>query len=347
MRAARSSILPVRGQIMHTFSTRAAGALALTAGLAASAAQAQQTAPRPTDQSVSEDKLFQQLDRVTGRVSIPDQKSGVLIQPAGRTFREAQTDYLPTLTAVAVFGMLAIIIAFYLIKGRIRLRRGFAGLTIVRFRGYERFGHWLTASSFLILAFTGMNTALGRTLLLPMMSASAYASMTETLKAVHNYVAFAFMAGILYTFVIWVKDNILSRPDIEWIKEAGGLFNGKHIPAEKFNFGQKIMFWSVIILGGALSITGIQLLFPFKWLGIEGMQVALVIHSALAILFFATILAHIYIGTLGMEGAFDAMGNGRVDVEWAKEHHSLWAEDALAKQTPKPAEPGGKAVPAE
>lgn len=102
------------------------------------------------------------------------------------------------------------------------------------------------------------------------------------------------------------------------------------------------------MLGGALSITGVQLLFPFKWLGIEGMQIALVIHSLVAIFFIAAILAHIYIGTLGMEGAFEAMGSGRVDVNWAKEHHSLWAEEALAKQTPEPeAGDARKVAPAE
>lgn len=326
---------------------RRAGALALgAASLAADVALAQ-PAPRPTDSAVTEDKLFQQLDRVTGRVSIPDARSGVLIQPEGRTFRKAQAEYLPMLSAVAIFGMLAIIAIFYLVKGRIRLSKGFSGATITRFKGYERFGHWLTAVSFLILAFTGTNTAVGRRVLLPLMSESAFASMTETLKTVHNYVAFAFMAGVLYTFVIWVKDNILSRADIEWIKNAGGLFNGKHIPAEKFNYGQKIMFWCVILLGGGLSATGIQLLFPFKWFGIEGMQWALVIHSMLGIFFFATILAHIYIGTLGMEGAFDAMGSGRVDVNWAKEHHSIWAEQQLAKETPRVAGADARIAPAE
>ena len=329
---------------MSTFSTRAAGALTF-AGLA-TAAQAQDVV-RPTAQSLSEDKLFQQLDRVTGRVSIPDQKSGVLIQPQGRMFREAQTEYLPLLSAVAIFGMLAVIAAFYLIRGRLRLAKGFSGWTITRFRGYERFGHWLTAVSFLILAFTGTNTAVGRRVLLPLMDERTFAAMTETLKTIHNFVAFAFMAGVLYTFVIWVKDNILSRADIIWIENLGGLFNGKHIPAEKFNFGQKIMFWCVVLLGGGLSITGIQLLFPFKWFGIEGMQIALVIHSMLGIFFFATILAHIYIGTLGMEGAFSAMGSGQVDVNWAKEHHSLWAEEQLAVEKPRPADGDPRAVPAE
>lgn len=330
------------GRGAAAWSATAAGVAAgLAAGFAASAAQAQ-VVYKPTQDAVKEQQLLQKLDQVTGRVSIPDGRAGVLIQPQGRTFREAQTQWMPTIAMIAIFGMLLIVAAFYFLKGRIRLRHGFSGLTIVRFAGIERFAHWLTASSFLILAFTGLNTAFGRSLLLPLMSERAFASMTETLKVVHNYTGFAFMAGIVLVTVLWIKDNFLSRPDIAWIKEFGGLFNGKHIPADKFNFGQKVMFWSVVLLGGALSATGLQLLFPFRWMAIDGMQWALSIHALLGVLFFATIIAHIYIGTLGMEGAFDAMGSGRVDVNWAKEHHSLWAEEALKKQTP---EPSGAARP--
>lgn len=326
---------------------RALRSLPLTPGVASFAAAAQAQSQPPARQSVTEDKLFQQLERVTGRVSIPDAKAGMLIQPEGRTFRAVQEQYLPMLSLVAILGMAAFIAAFFLVKGRIRLSRGFSGFTITRFKGYERFAHWLTAISFLILAFTGGNTAVGRRFLLPIIDERSFASITEMSKTVHNYVAFAFIAGVLITFVIWVKDNILSRADIEWIRNAGGLFSGKHIPAEKFNFGQKIMFWCVILLGGGLAATGIQLLFPFRWFGIEGMQFALMIHSALGIFFFATILAHIYIGTLGMEGAYDAMGSGRVDVNWAKEHHSMWAEEQLAVEKPRPVGAEARIVPAE
>jgi formate dehydrogenase subunit gamma len=322
-----------------------AAAAGVAAGFAATATQAQ-VVYKPTQDAVTEKQLLQKLDQVTGRVSIPDARAGVLIQPQGRTFREAQTEWMPTIAAVAIFGMLAIVVAFYLLKGRIRLRHGFSGLTIVRFGGIERFAHWLTASSFLILAFTGLNTAFGRSLLLPLMSERAFASMTETLKVVHNYTGFAFIAGVVLVTVLWIKDNFLSRADIEWIKEFGGLFNGKHVPADKFNFGQKVMFWSVVLLGGALAVTGLQLLFPFRWMAIDGMQWALAIHALFGVLFFASIIAHIYIGTLGMEGAFDAMGSGRVDVNWAKEHHALWAEDALKTQTPEP-DPAARPMPAE
>ena len=69
-----------------------------------------------------------------------------------------------------------------------------------------------------------------------------------------------------------------------------------------------------------------------------------VIHAIISILFIALILGHIYMGTLGMEGAFEAMGTGEVDLNWAAEHHDLWLAEALAKE--RSAEPLGQPTPA-
>jgi formate dehydrogenase subunit gamma len=161
-------------------------------------------------------------------------------------------------------------------------------------------------------------------------------------------------------FVMWVVHNIPNRTDWVWIKQGGGIFTKSHPPAKKFNFGQKIIFWSVIVLGASVSASGLSLLFPFEMpmfaktfaimnnvglsealdLGMlstemspqEEMQFAQAWHAIVAFVMMAMIMAHIYIGTLGMEGAYDAMGSGEVDEEWARQHHSLWYEDVKAKQ---------------
>ena len=65
------------------------------------------------------------------------------------------------------------------------------------------------------------------------------------------------------------------------------------------------------------------------------MQIAQIVHAVVAVLFIAVMLAHIYIGTIGMEGAFEAMGEGTVDVNWAKQHHSLWLEEEMQAQPDK------------
>jgi formate dehydrogenase subunit gamma len=95
-----------------------------------------------------------------------------------------------------------------------------------------------------------------------------------------------------------------------------------------------------------VAVTGYLLMFPFYTSGIEGMQIAQVVHSIVAVLFVAAMIAHVYIGTIGMEGAFEAMGSGTVDVNWAKEHHSLWLQQQHPREVTGGARPPA-AVPAE
>jgi formate dehydrogenase subunit gamma len=135
---------------------------------------------------------------------------------------------------------------------------------------------------------------------------------------------------------LWIKDNIPSGRDIAWFKAGGGLIGDQHPPSGRFNGGQKLIFWSVILGGAALTISGLMLLFPFQWTDLEGLQLSNIVHGVVGMLMIAVMLAHIYIGSVGMEGAFDAMGSGEVDVNWAKEHHSLWAEEELKKRAGVP-----------
>jgi formate dehydrogenase subunit gamma len=95
-----------------------------------------------------------------------------------------------------------------------------------------------------------------------------------------------------------------------------------------------------------MSLSGWFLLFPYLPANVTALQFWTVIHAVIAMLFIAAMLAHIYIGSIGMEGAFDAMGTGEVDLNWAKEHHALWVEEERAKgQAPSGSAP--RAMPAE
>jgi formate dehydrogenase subunit gamma len=141
---------------------------------------------------------------------------------------------------------------------------------------------------------------------------------------VHNFTSFSFVAGLVLISVTFFEDNFLAKVDIDWLKQGGGFIRNKHAPAGRFNLGEKLVFWLSLVAGVAVSASGFLLLFPFYGTDIPEMQLAQVVHAVVAILFIALILAHIYIGTLGMEGAFEAMATGEVDLNWAKEHHDLW-----------------------
>jgi formate dehydrogenase subunit gamma len=298
----------------------------------------------PNASAVKEQQLLQEMSRIQGRVSIPDQRSSVLIQPEGREWREFRDVTLRWIGGVAILGMVAVLTIFYLIRGMVRLERGRSGRTIVRFNSFERFVHWLTATCFILLAISGLNITFGRPLLLPLIGHDAFSEWSQWAKYAHNYLSFPFTIGVVLIFLMWLGGNIPNRTDIDWIKRGGGIVGHDHPPAYRFNAGQKGVYWIVVIGGGLVSATGYVLLFPFYLSGIEGMQLAQVVHSVVAMLFLAVMLAHIYIGTIGMEGAFEAMGSGTVDVNWAEEHHKLWLEEqnertgARAKPSITPAE---------
>ncbi|HZQ13704.1 MAG TPA: formate dehydrogenase subunit gamma [Pseudolabrys sp.] len=312
-----------------------AGALALTFMIAMTApAPAQQpTSVNPNASAVKEQQLLDQLKTIQGLGTIPDKKSYVLEHPAGRDWREFHNVTLHWIGGIAILGAIALAVIFYLWRGSIKLRSGFSGTTILRFNTFERFVHWLTAVSFIILGISGLNITFGRSLLLPWMGAEAFSTWSEWAKYSHNYLSFAFTIGVILMFLMWVGENFPTAADGEWLSEGGGMFDKEdktHPPAWKFNAGQKILYWLVIFSSVAMMISGFILMFPFYGgLSVGGMQLAEVFHGVIAMLFIALILGHIYIGTIGMEGAFDAMSDGNVDLNWAKEHHSLWVEEEM------------------
>ena len=215
-------------------------------------------------------------------------------------------------------------------------RRAWTGRKILRFTFIERLNHWMTATAFILLALTGLNYIFGKRLLFPLIGPDAFGAWSQWAKYIHNFVSWPFMVGLVLMIVFWIKDNIPNRTDIRWLRAFGGFVGGPHPPARRFNAGQKLIFWSVVIGGVALSVSGLMMLFPFTISGIGGMQIAQYIHAVVGLGLIAVILAHIYIGTLGMEGAYDAMGSGEVDLGWAETHHSLWVAEEQAKNAKGP-----------
>jgi len=292
-----------------------------------------------------------------GTVSIPDKKAGILVDSSGETWRALRNGPLQTYGAYALGGILGLLALFYLVRGRIKIAGGPAGVTIQRFTEFERIGHWLLATSFIILALTGLNILFGRYVLLPVISEEAFHVLSSIGKSIHNYVSLAFAVGLVMTFLTWVWYNIPHPRDLIWFLKGGGVVGSSHPPAKKFNGGQKVLFWLVMLGGLSLILSGLQLLLPyefpffaktFAFLNGFGMnlpaeltanqeqQLAASWHAIVGLVLMVVIIAHIYIGSVGMEGAFDAMGSGEVDVNWAKEHHSIWAEEELAQKGSSP-----------
>jgi formate dehydrogenase subunit gamma len=285
----------------------------------------------PDARAVNEHTLLREFPRIQGTILIPDQQESVLIQPAGRMWDFFHEVLLRPIGVVVIFGMLAVLAGGYFLLGRMRISAGPSGTRVLRFTSFERFCHWLTATSFVVLALTGLNITFGKVALHPLIGPEAFSFVAQYAKYTHNYVSFAFVIGLVLIVTMWIKDNIPRKIDITWLKEGGGFIRSKHPTAGRFNAGEKLVFWFALGAGAAVTVSGYLLIFPFYVTNIAGMQVAQVVHSIIALLFIAVILAHIYIGTLGMEGAFEAMGTGSVDLNWAKEHHGAWLEEEVAK----------------
>lgn len=271
---------------------------------------------------------------VVGTVSIPDKKAGIMVQSEGEAWRVLTQGPLQSVGSWLLLLSVLAIIAYYLIRGRVRVESGLSGRTVQRFSDNERFGHWLSATTFIVLALTGLNLMYGRLVLLPILGPEAFSALTDFGKIAHNYLAFGFMIGLVIMFKNWAKDNMPDATDAVWLAQGGGLFGkkGVHPPAKKFNAGQKFIFWSVMVGGAILTVSGLILLFPFAVTDIYGMQTTQLIHAAVALILIAVMVGHIYIGSLGMQGAFGAVSSGNVEVNWAREHHSLWAKEAIGAE---------------
>jgi formate dehydrogenase subunit gamma len=322
----------------------------------------------------SDSEVYRALRFGTADVTVSSRSPAaeVLIQDRGMWWQEFRAGPLATYGAWLLGGTLVALLVFFALRGRIRIDGKITGEKILRFSSFERFGHWLFAGSFILLGITGLVTLFGRTVLIPLFGHEAFSTLAIASKWIHNNVAWAFMVGLVIIILNWTLHNSPNRHDLVWMAKAGGLFSkGVHPPARKFNAGQKMIFWSCVILGLSISASGLSLLFPFEMpmfaktfqiinsTGVPGlfgmaplpeqlapheeMQFAQLWHAIIAFVFMAIILAHIYLGSVGMEGAFDAMGSGEVELQWAREHHGLWVEEVEAKE--KAANPN--ATPAE
>lgn len=293
--------------------------------------------------------VYRQVNGGTNHYSsLPALESGVLIQPkaqflgqsrattAGEAWRQYRNGPLTTyggwLIILAVIG----IAAFYFIVGQIKLKSTRSGRLIERFTSLERLTHWTVAISFLTLALTGLTMLFGKYIVLPLLGHDIYGWLAFGCKNIHNFVGPLFTVALIVMFVIFVKDNLPQLVDWKWIKQLGGARG--HASAGRFNAGEKLWFWGgVVFLGLIVSASGfvLNMLVPGILYTRGNMQIAHIIHLVASVLVFSAALGHIYIGTLGMEGAYEAMATGYVDDEWALEHHDLWYEDIQSGKEPR------------
>jgi formate dehydrogenase subunit gamma len=310
--------------------------------------QARQQAAQQLSQPLNNQPVWNEIR--TGEpqyTSIPGRETNVLVQPQGQTWRAVRTP-------IATFGgmLLAVVLlglaGFYAWRGQIVLHGKSTGRMIERFAPLKRYTHWTMAWTFVALAVSGMILTFGKTVLLPLIGATLFSWLAILAKNLHNFTGPIFSVALLIFIVLFVRDNLPRAYDLKWIAKFGGMLDrggNTHVPSGKFNAGEKALFWIlVVVLCVVLSVTGYILNFPNFNQTRATMQIANVVHMSVALLAIAMACFHIYLGTVGMAGALDAMRTGYVDETWAKEHHEYWYNDVKAGRIPSTvaADPAGQ-----
>jgi formate dehydrogenase subunit gamma len=284
----------------------------------------------------------------SGYTSLPGAEQGVLIQSfvqypgsmyttAGEAWRQVRNNWILPYGGSLLLIVLLAIALFYFTKGSIGLHEAETGRRIERFTYFERAAHWTNATAFVALAVSGIVMAFGKFFLLPILGGTLFGWLAYAMKNIHNFAGPLFAVSLLVVILTFIKDNLPSKDDLVWLAKGGGLFSGTHVPSHRFNAGEKLLFWGgVFLLGLIVVASGLVLdkLVPGLLYTRGEMQIAHMIHASAAVLMMAAFLGHIYMGTLGMKGAFQAMKTGYVDEAWAKEHHELWYDDIKAGKIP-------------
>ena len=302
---------------------------------------------------------------VTGYSSLPKSQApeaGNLIQPfvqypgsrltnAGEAWRQVRNNWLIPYGGALLLIVLGAIALFYLGKGSIKQHGPNTGRKIERFTPFERSAHWANAIAFCILAISGIVMAFGKFFALPVMGGQLFGWLAYVLKNLHNFAGPVFAVSLLVVFFTFVRDNLPSRGDLKWLLKGGGILSGKEVPSHRFNAGEKLVFWGGVLFLGMIVIgSGLVLdqLLPGLLYERSTMQIAHMVHAVATVLMMAMFMGHIYIGTIGMEGAYDGMKTGYVDETWAREHHEFWYDDIKAGRIPaqrtQPASPASPAA---
>jgi formate dehydrogenase subunit gamma len=260
-----------------------------------------------------------------GATQVQGVDTGVLITETGELWREYRVSYLVPYGGLVLGGMVGVFVLYFLTRGRLRIEGGRSGVPVERYTRTDRVVHWLVAIPFVLLGLTGLVLLFGRWVLIPLLGPEAFSALAIVSKNVHNFVGPFFVVMVPIMFFQYLRDSLFNlKVDLKWFRMAGGYLGGPHPSSEKVNAGQKLWFWTAVFMGIALSVSGLVLDFPNFGQGREWMQGAHLVHSVASVVVLAFFTVHLYLATIGVEGAFETMRTGKADARWVQQHHDLW-----------------------
>jgi formate dehydrogenase subunit gamma len=264
-----------------------------------------------------------------GNVSTPDKQAGLLIQSEGEAWRSFRNGPITKFGGWLLLGMLGVAAAYFALRGRIPISEGRSGIRIARFTQTQRVVHWFTATLFVLLGLSGLIMLYGKHILLPVFGPQVFGVIASAAMQGHNLFGPLFAFAVVALFFLFMEHNGFRWADIKWWLTMGG-FIGGHPKCGFYNGGEKVWYWLAAALGVAVSASGFLLLFPSVLAAPQYLQIAHLVHGTAGVVFITGGIGHIYLGTLGMDGALEGMTRGDVDANWAKEHHDLWYQESIA-----------------
>jgi len=267
---------------------------------------------------------------VSGTTQVKGVDSGILISAGGERWRQFRMQQLVPYSAYLLGAVVLLLILYRLIKGQIKIEGGPSGIKLFRFNLNQRTAHWVMAGLFILLGLTGLVLLYGRFVLIPLLGPEGFSWTAIVAKRIHDFTGPLFGIALVMVFFTFVKRNILKKVDVEWFLSGGGFLVGKHVDSGYFNGGEKAWFWLTVLGGGVIVATGLILDFPILAFSRETLEISHVLHTISAMIILAVALGHIYMGTVGVEGAYEAMATGYCDANWAKAHHDYWYQDMMS-----------------
>jgi len=276
--------------------------------------------------------LWREVRQRDGRVidgisQVQGVETGVLINARGDQWARFRVNEVTKTVSYALLAVFGVLVLVYVLRGRVAIEGGPSGRVVRRFTDYERIVHWTLAIVFLFLAITGLILLLGRPLLLPLFGKEVFALFASASKEGHNLFGPLFLVSLLMMLFSFTRHNLYEKGDLGWLLRLGGLIGDGHPSVGFFNMGEKIWYWIVILFGLVVSISGLVLVSPNFGQGRVVMEISHLVHVVGALVLMLGSLGHVYMGTIGSDGALQGMTSGYVDTNWANAHHDRWGRE--------------------
>jgi formate dehydrogenase subunit gamma len=197
-----------------------------------------------------------------------------------------------------------------------------------RYTASERANHWVVGMTFILLALSGL--AFFHPAFYPLTTLFGGGTWARVL---HPFIGVAMAVSFVVMAARFWRLNAMTATDWEWVRRVREMVDGDdhNMPEQgKYNGGQKLLFWALVVCMVLLTVSGIVIWRAYfsAWFAIDAVRLAAVVHAAVAAVMIGLIIVHVY-AAIWVKGTIRAMWYGTVTRPWAKQHHRAWFKEVV------------------